>query len=95
MIMRQALVAGAVGVAALAAAHSTAVAQVVIETPGFGFYAGPAYRDYYYYDEPRVYGYRYYYDGYDVKARERFNDRQRCGRRAHWNGEVCVPGRRP
>ena len=97
--MRQFILAAAVSGAALLSGYGTAAAQISIEIPG-GVYVGPNYHDDdYYYDHrpyrPRVYGYYGYDRGYDVRARERYGDRQRCGRNAYWNGQVCIAGRRP
>jgi hypothetical protein len=97
--MRQLMMAAAVSGAALLAFHGTASAQLAIETPAGGVYVGPSYYNDYYYEPygPRVYG--YYYDDYDrgyrTRARERYSDRQKCGRRAYWDGQTCLPGYRP
>jgi len=98
--MRQLVLAAAVSGTALLSGFGAANAQLVIETPPAGVYVGPAYNDYYYYDDdyapgPRVYGYYDYAPGYGTRARERFSDRERCGRGAHWDGQQCVAGRRP
>jgi hypothetical protein len=85
--MRKLLLAAAVSATALTAGYGAASAQVAIETPNGGVYIGPTYDPYYY-------GYYDTYDGYDVRARNRYRDRDLCGRNAHWNGEVCLPGRR-
>jgi hypothetical protein len=86
-MMRKLLLAAAAAATTLTAGYGAASAQVAIETPRGGVYVGPAY-DPYYYDE---YG---YYDGYEVRSRQRYRDRTLCGWNAHWNGEVCLPGRR-
>ena len=71
------------------AGHGAASAQIAVETPRGGLYIGPSY-DPYYSDDDYGYG---YYDGYEVRTRQRYQDRTLCGWNAHWNGEVCLPGR--
>lgn len=97
--MRQLMLAAAVSGAALVAGFGAANAQVAIETPRGGVYIGPSdyyYNDYYYQPYgPRVYGYTYYDDGYDRRSRQSWRDRQKCGRRAYWDGQTCIPGYRP
>lgn len=98
--MRQLVLAAAVSGTALFAGIGAANAQLAIETPAGGVYVGPAYNDYYYdryYYEPapRAYGYYDYDPGYGTRAREHYQDRQRCGRNAFWDGQQCVAGRRP
>ena len=99
--MRQLMLAAAVSGAALIAGFAPANAQLAIEVPGAGVYVGPTYYDNYYDDRyyepygPRVYGYSRYDRGYDVRARERYSDRQRCGRNAYWDGQACIAGFRP
>ena len=98
--MRKAILAAVVSGTALIAGFGAASAQVAIETPAGGVYVGPAYNDhyydrYYYEPGPRVYGYYDYAPGYGTRARERYSDRQRCGRGSHWDGQVCVAGPRP
>jgi len=96
--MRQFILAAAVSGAALFSGYGTAAAQFAIETPAGGVYVGPNYYyddDYYRPYGPRVYGYYGYDRGYDVRRRDRYQDRQRCGSNAYWNGQVCVAGRRP
>ena len=96
--MRHFLMAAAVSGTALFAGLGAANAQIAIETPAGGVYVGPSHYDDGYYYEPygrRAYGYSGYDRGYDSRARERYSDRQRCGRNAHWDGQVCVAGRRP
>lgn len=95
--MRKFLMAAAVSGTALFAGLGAANAQFVIETPAAGVYVGPAYNDRYYdYYEPgpRAYGYYENDRGYGTRARERYSDRQRCGRGAHWDGQQCVAGYR-
>ncbi len=96
--MRKLMLTAAVSGAALFAALTPASAQLAIETPAGGIYVGPNsyYYDDYYYEPygPRVYGYTYReYDG--RRTTERYRDRQKCGRRAYWDGQTCVPGFRP
>jgi hypothetical protein len=96
--MRHLLMAAAVSGTALFAGLGAANAQLAIETPAGGVYVGPAYSDRYYYDYyepgPRAYGYYEYDRGYGTRARERYSDRQRCGRGSHWDGQQCVAGYR-
>lgn len=97
--MRELMLAAAVSGAAMMTALTPANAQLAIETPAGGVYVGPGpyYYDGYYYEPygPRVYGYTYYDRGYEVRARDRYRDRQRCGRNAYWDGQQCVAGFRP
>jgi hypothetical protein len=97
--MRQLVLAAAVSGSALFSGMGAASAQLAIETPAGGVYVGPAYHNYYYdgyYGPgPRAYGYYDYAPGYSTRARDRYQDRQRCGRNAYWNGQVCIAGRRP
>jgi hypothetical protein len=98
MIMRKLMLAAAISGAAMVAALTPASAQLAIETPAGGIYVGPNnyYDDYYYRPYgPRVYGYTYHDRGYGVRGRERYRDRQRCGRNAYWDGQTCVAGFRP
>jgi len=95
--MRELMLAAAVSGMALVAGFAPANAQLAIEVPGAGVYVGPTYQDDYYYEPygPRVYGYSDYDRGYRNRARERYSDREKCGRRAYWDGQVCLPGYRP
>ncbi len=94
--MRQLILAAAAGSIALLTGHTAASAQVAIEVPGAGVYVGPTYYDEYYEPYgPRVYGYYEYDRGYHARTRERHSDRQKCGRRAYWDGQTCLPGYRP
>jgi hypothetical protein len=99
MIMRKLMLTAAVSGAALFAALTPASAQLAIETPAGGIYVGPNsyYHDDYYYEPygPRVYGYTYRDRGYDTRYRERYRDRERCGRGMYWDGQNCVAGFRP
>ena len=96
--MRHFLMAAAVSGTALFAGLSAANAQIAIETPAGGVYVGPTYYNDGYYYEPygqRAYGYYGYDRGYHNRSTERYRDRQRCGRGAHWDGQRCVAGFRP
>lgn len=95
--MRQTLMAAAMSSAALIAGYGTASAQLAIETPAGGVYVGPTYHNDYYYEPygPRVYGYYESDRGYRLRDRQSFRDRQKCGRRAYWDGQTCLPGFRP
>ena len=98
-MIRNLLIAAAVGGAAIISGYGTAVAQFGIQIPGAGVYVGP---NYYYDDDDddsrgrRYYrGYRYYDDDNYRGRRQMRSDYNLCGRNGHHDGNACQPGRRP